>query len=159
MQRFVNIVGALGILTWCLLVPSAAAFMAAVVFALFVFRPKKLLFVFEIPDAVLAPIIFFLVARVAVATGNLKELGFPFVYVLTLTALSCTALFFSRKLEDNFLAWFSWALGVLCICAFISVLLGGIAFPWLMYVSVVNLVVSLSLWWFYCFLRRMALDD
>ena len=144
---------------WCLLAPGATAFMAAVVFALYALRPKSLLIVFEIPDAVLAPIIFFLVARVAVATGNLKELGFPFVYVLTLTALSCSALYFSRNLEDNLLGWLFWALGVLCICAFISVLLGGIAFPWLFYVSFVNLVVSLSLWWFYCFLRRMALDD
>lgn len=159
MRRLVAIGGGAFVLIWCLLAPSAAAFVAALAFAIYTFRPKALLVVFDIPDAVLAPLIFFLVARVAVGTGNLKELGFPLVYVLTLASISSIALFFSRNLERNFQGWIFWAFGVLCLCAFLSVLLGGIAFAWLFYVAVVNLVASLSIWCCYCFLRRMALDE
>ena len=119
MQRFLVLGGAACVLILSLL-GSDAAFIAAVAYALYVLRPKNLLIVSEIPDVVLAPAIFLVLARAAVAAGSLKVLGFPFVHVLALTAISCVALYLSRKLEKSFGEWFLWAVQVLFISAFFS---------------------------------------
>jgi hypothetical protein len=138
---------------------SALAFTSVTtsIYIAYRFRLQILTFVLKTPVVILAPVIFFLAALASSKIGSLSELGPYWLYVAAMTLTSCLALSIFRAIGRNIASLLLYAFVITLLCLFFG-FLGGIGFIWVSYIMIVNVAVSLALWFCIAFIREQVIS-